>query len=476
MKIYDTLTAEKHDFVPVAGEVRFYVCGVTPYAPAHVGHAMSYIIFDVLRRYLEFRGYRVRHVQNFTDVDDKLIERANREGTTVEALAERHIEDFFRDMGALNVRRAHVYPRASAEVPKMVEIIGGLIEKDFAYPSDGDVYFRVTRDPAYGKLSHRSLDGMRAGARIEASKRKEHPMDFALWKAAKPGEPSWESPWGPGRPGWHIECTAMAVRYLGGTIDIHGGGQDLVFPHHENEIAQSEAFTGQAPFARFWVHNGLLHLDQEKMSKSLGNLVSITNALSNFSADALRFSVLNSHYRSPGGYSEEALASAERAVARLREAATLAGPAGYIDTGGTTTGGSTGGDTIDPAPYRERFILAMDDDFNTPQALAALFDLSREINRAAESAKGVADAQGTLLELGRDVLGFTFEAPEVAVPPELTERIQALVDERTAARAARDFVQADRLRDELAALNVTLTDTADGTQWRLAARQDPSAT
>ena len=272
MKLSDTLTGEKRDFSPAGDEVKMYVCGVTPYASAHVGHAMSYVVFDVLHRYLEYRGYRVRRVQNFTDIDDKLIDRANQEGTTVTDLAERLIDEYFADMAALNVRNADVYPRATQELPTIIEMIEGLIAKQFAYSADGDVYFRVTRDPGYGKLSHRSLDGMRAGARVEESAAKEHPMDFALWKAAKPGEPAWDSPWGPGRPGWHIECSAMSLRYLGETIDIHGGGQDLVFPHHENEIAQSEAFTGARPFVRHWLHNGLLLLGDEKMSKSVGNL------------------------------------------------------------------------------------------------------------------------------------------------------------------------------------------------------------
>ena len=321
MKLSDTLTGEKRDFAPAGDTVRMYVCGVTPYSSAHVGHAMSYIVFDVLHRYLEFRGFSVRRVQNFTDIDDKLIDRAAQEGATVEALAEKHIAEYFEDMAALNVREADLYPRATQEIPKIVEVISGLIDSGHAYASGGDVYFRVRSAADYGKLSHRSLDSMRAGARIEPGVEKEHPMDFALWKSAKAGEPAWESPWGPGRPGWHIECSAMALRYLGESIDIHGGGQDLVFPHHENETAQSEAFTGARPFASFWLHNGLLNLDSEKMSKSLGNLVTIRDALQRYSADAIRLSVLNAHYRSPGYYSDEALAGAERAAGRLRQAA-----------------------------------------------------------------------------------------------------------------------------------------------------------
>ena len=494
MRILDTLTGEKREFTPVADPVRLYVCGVTPYAPAHVGHAMSYIVFDVVRRYLEYSGYRVRHVQNFTDIDDKLIMRAQQRQTTVETLAQEHIDSYLQEMADLNVLPADEYPRATREVPAMIGIIAALVEKGFAYPADGDVYFRVTRGPGYGKLSHRSLEGMRAGARVEPGEAKEHPMDFTLWKAAKPGEPQWDSPWGPGRPGWHIECTAMALGYLGETIDIHGGGQDLVFPHHENEIAQSEAYMGQQPFVQFWMHNGLLQLDQQKMSKSLGNLVTIRDALSQFPADALRMAVLSSHYRSPTSYSDAAMEAAQRAMARLRQAATLqqgsggaaSGPqevkeaqgSGGLGSGARPAAPASGSgpqkvqqdpetplDALDPSPCGERFLAAMDDDFNTPQALAALFDLAHDINRAAEEGQEVAQAQELLLELGQRVLGFTFRAEEFPVPAELGARIQELVERRTELRGARDFAAADSVRDELARLNVTLTDSPTGTTW-----------
>ena len=454
MKIYDTLAGGKRDFAPASGEVRMYVCGVTPYAPSHVGHAMSYVVFDVIRRYLEYLDYGVRHVQNFTDLDDKIIERAAQAGTSVEELAERFIAEYFRDMDRLNVQKASVYPRASQEIPKMVELIQSMIGMGTAYAANGDVYFRVTKDPSYGKLSHRSLDTMRAGARVESSEQKEHPMDFTLWKAAKPGEPVWQSPWGPGRPGWHIECSAMALRYLGNSVDIHGGGQDLVFPHHENEIAQSEAVSGGEPFVRFWVHNGLLHLDQEKMSKSLGNMITVQEALSRYSADALRLCFLSSHYRSPGTYSDEGVAGAERAMGRLRQAANLAGPE-------QPTG------ALDAVPYRQRFLEAMEDDFNTPRALAAFFDLAREVNREAEEGHSVADAQTALLELGRSVLGLTFAEPAVEVTDELAVRVQALVDQRAELRNSKRFAEADAVRDELAALHVTLTDTPGGTEWQV---------
>ena len=455
MRLSDTLTGKKRDFAPAGDTVHMYVCGLTPYAPAHVGHAMSQIVFDVLHRYLEFSGYGVLYVQNFTDIDDKLIARAAAESTTVHELAERHIAGFFEDMAALNVLNADVYPRATEEVPQIIELISKLLDTGYAYDSNGDVYFRVRNAPSYGKLSHRSLAGMRAGARVEPGVEKEHPMDFALWKAAKPGEPSWDSPWGAGRPGWHIECSAMALRYLGDTIDIHGGGQDLVFPHHENEIAQSEAFSGEEPFARFWVHNGLLHLDAEKMSKSLGNLVTIRDALAKYSSDAIRMSVLNAHYRGPGYYSDEAMAGAERAAARLRQAATSPAAA------------SSSGERLDPSTHRERFIAAMDDDLNTPQALAVLFDLAHDVNRDAEAGRDVADARATLLELGRDVLGLTFEERAAAVDDELAARVQALVDRRSELRAAKAFAEADAVRGQLAGLGVTLTDSAEGTTWKL---------
>ena len=454
MKLSDTLTGEKRDFEPAGDVVKIYVCGVTPYAPSHVGHAMSYIVFDVLHRYLEYRGYKVRRVQNFTDIDDKLIARAQEAGTTVEALASENIDDYFEDMEALNVRRADEYPRATQEVPRILELIQGLIEKGFAYASRGDVYFRVTKDEAYGKLSHRSLDQMRAGARIEAGVEKEHPMDFVLWKGAKPGEPSWESPWGAGRPGWHIECSAMALRYLGESIDIHGGGQDLEFPHHENEIAQSEAYTGVVPFSRFWLHNGLLLLGEEKMSKSLGNLVSIRDALKDYSSDAIRASVLKSHYRGPGYYSDDALAENERSLTRLRQAL-------------LTAPNADPSNSLAVEPYRDRFVSAMDDDLNTPQALATLFDLARDINRGSDEGQDVGAAQSLLRELGSGVFGMTFEEHQTEVSDDQTTRIQALVERRTALRGEKKFADADAVRDELAGMGVVLTDSPGGTSWRI---------
>ncbi|MDD5083192.1 MAG: cysteine--tRNA ligase, partial [Dehalococcoidales bacterium] len=381
MKIFNTLSRQKEEFAPGSNEVKMYVCGVTPYSDSHIGHAMSYIIFDVVRRYLQFRGYKVKYVQNVTDIDDKIINRANQLGISTSELAMRYTDSYFQDIEALNVRRADIQPRATEEIPKIIEIVQGLIDKGYAYPAQGSVYFRVRNVPDYGKLSHRTLDSMMAGARIEVGEEKEHPMDFVLWKASKPGEPSWESLWGPGRPGWHIECSAMSLKYLGETLDIHGGGQDLIFPHHENEIAQSESFTGKKPFVKYWLHNGLIQLGEEKMSKSLGNLVTIKEALRKFSADAIRLFVLSSYYRNPLSYSDEALAAAERGVDRLRQAIRLEG----------TEAGANG--KLDAGPYRQRFIEAMDDDFNTAQASATLFDLVREINRADESGMSNAEAR-----------------------------------------------------------------------------------
>ena len=451
MRLYSTLSGEAQEFLPAGDRVKMYVCGITPYAPAHLGHAMSAVIFDVLRRYLEFLGYQVDHVQNFTDVDDKIIRQSQEEGVDSQELAERNIRDFMAAMDALNVKRAGTYPRATQEIPSIIRVIGSLVEKGYAYPSDGDVYFRVTRSDGYGKLSHRTLEGMQAGARVEIGAGKEHPMDFALWKAAKAGEPSWDSPWGGGRPGWHIECTAMSLEYLGETLDLHGGGQDLIFPHHENEVAQSEAHTGKVPFARYWVHNGLLHMGEDKMSKSLGNLVSLAEALERHNPDALRIFFLSSHYRSPLTYSEEGLDSTERAAERLRNA--------------LREGLQDGEVHLDPEPHADRFFQSMDADLNTPQALAALFDLAREINRARESSSGIGQAQETLRKLG-GILGLTFRQPGNDHRGEATAFIDLLLEVRAEARATRQYALADQIRTRLSDLGVVLEDTAQGTRWQ----------
>ena len=457
MKLYNTLSGEATEFVPSDGNtVKMYVCGVTPYSATHIGHALSYVAFDVLRRYMEHLGYDVRHVQNFTDVDDKIIQRAEEQGIEPTELAERYIDDFFQTMDSLNILRAHIYPRATEEIDSIIETIERLVSSGHAYAAGGDVFFRVQRSEGYGKLSHRTLEGMQAGSRIEIDENKEHPMDFALWKGARPGEPSWESPWGPGRPGWHIECTSMSMTYLGESLDIHGGGQDLVFPHHENEIAQSEASTGVVPFSRYWVHNGLLRLGGDKMSKSLGNLVSVEEALQRFSPDAIRLYFLSSHYRSPLSYSDEGCTAMERSLERMRHA--------------LSRNGGSDGDPLNAGPYRQQFFEAMDDDLNTPRALASLFDLAREINRSSDAGHAVTDAQECLRHLG-GILGLTFAEPEAGdgSVPGAAPFIDLLLETRTALRQARQFEQADRIRDGLEQLGVSVEDTPSGPVWQFRA-------
>jgi len=461
LRIYSTLSRQKEDFVTLeAGAVKMYVCGPNLYGPAHVGHAMSYIIFDTIRRYLQYRGYRVKYVQNFTDIEDRIIETARSLNTTVQELAEKYIARFYAEMDALNVLRADYNPRATGVIPKIIEIVAGLVEKGYAYPVDGDVYFRVTRMPDYGKLSHRALDGMEAGARIEVDERKEHPMDFALWKASKPGEPAWDSPWGKGRPGWHIECSAMSMQYLGEQLDIHGGGHDVIFPHHENEIAQSEAFTGKVPFVRYWVHNALLrlHEGEEKMTRHLGNIVSIQEALDRYSSDAIRLFILSSHYRSPLTWKDENILAAERGVERIKVA--LKDWTGHPQ--------QSPGDALCEEADRARneFIAGMDDDFNSPRAIAQVYELARLINAARDAqapAESVAYAQSVLREL-TEVLGLTLKGK--AAPGEVEPFIALLVQTRNELRAAKQFALADQIRNRLAGLGVVLEDSADGTAWK----------
>ena len=451
MRLYNTLSGTTERFTTPDGKVRIYVCGVTPYAAAHVGHAMCSVVFDVVRRFLEFRGYKVNHVQNFTDIDDKMIAVAASLGISVQELAERNIEAYFRDMDQLNVLRADVYPRATDEIPRILEMIGVLVEKGFAYAMKGDVYFRVRRHEEYGKLSHRSLDSLKAGARVEIDEDKEDVIDFALWKSQKPGEPAWDSPWGPGRPGWHIECSAMSLEYLGKALDIHGGGQDLIFPHHENELAQTEAYADGGPFVRFWLHNGLLRLGDDKMSKSLGNIITVEDALSRYSPDALRLFFLSSHYRTPLVFGEEIVTAQERALERLRNAVKPAEAA-------------AGGDDVDMSEYRERFIEAMEDDLNTPRALAALFDLARDINRGRVEGHDVGEGQQTLKDLA-GVLGLTLAQPRISDQANVEPFIQLLIEIRSDLRVAKQFDLADRVRHRLADLGVALEDTPRGTEW-----------
>ena len=453
MKIYNTLSGKKEEFVPQGDEVKMYVCGVTPYSDAHLGHAMSYIIFDVVRRYLRYRGHRVKYVQNITDIDDKIIERANRLGISTGELAEKFTQSYYDDMAALNVDLPDIRPKATETIPDMLKVVQGLMDKGFAYPSGGSVYFRVRKAPDYGKLSRRRFEDAMVGESDTAGE-KEDPLDFVLWKASKPGEPSWESPWGPGRPGWHIECSVMSMKYFGDTFDIHGGGQDLVFPHHENEIAQSESYTGVKPVVRHWMHNGMVQMGGEKMSKSLGNLITIKEALERYSADDLRVFVLNSHYRSPLTYSEEILEAAASGAERLLR----------VVSRDDTAGGES--EALDAEPYRRQFIEAMDDDFNTAQALSALFDLARAINQAGDSGLGFAKAKEVLSELA-GVLGLKLEASE-GPDPETRKHIDALVEKRNEMRRAKQWQDADKIRDELADMGVTLEDTQEGTKavWK----------
>jgi cysteinyl-tRNA synthetase len=463
IRIYNTMTRRTEPFETLEpGKVRMYVCGVTPYASAHIGHGMSAIVFDVIRRYLEHRGYQVRHAVNFTDVDDKIIARANREGEDPQKLADRLVEEWLAETDALGIKRATVYPRVTQEIGPIVDFVKGLVEKGYAYEVEGDVYYRVRKFPGYGKLSHRSLDELLSGARIEVDERKADPLDFALWKAAKPGEPAWDSPWGPGRPGWHIECSAMSATYLDGEMDIHGGGADLIFPHHENEIAQSEAYLGHEPFARYWVHNGLLQLGGEKMSKSIGNLVPIPEIVQRGLAPAFRLMVLQSHYRAPLTYTEEGLQAAERGLDRLRAAAAADATATVSDS--EQGGGDLGAVLLDT---REKFYAAMDDDFDTPGAIAALFDLGRAINRArthGAPADQVEPARQTLIEL-TGVLGLDLAEP-VRAAGDAAPFIELLVQVRQELRSANQWALSDRIRDGLREQGVIVEDGPTGSTWK----------
>jgi len=470
-RVFNTLTRGKEDLAPLhAGLVRMYVCGVTVYDLSHIGHGRSAIVFDVMRRYLKHRGHAVKFIKNFTDIDDKIIRKANQEGVSAQEISERYIEEYRTDMASLGVAPADIEPKATEHVPQMIALIERLIAKGVAYPVEGDVYFEVRRFPGYGKLSGKNLEELQAGARVEVDERKRDPMDFALWKATKPGEPSWKSPWGQGRPGWHIECSAMAMQYLGEVLDVHGGGEDLIFPHHENEIAQSEAATGK-PFARYWLHNGFVNLAAEKMSKSLGNTLTIKDLVRRHDPEALRLYLLGTHYRHPLEFGDERIVEAGRALARLRS---LKDEADRIASRGTPAPGPDHGLFDEVAAHRARFEAAMDDDFNTPQALGVLFDLARVLHAARDQvAQGTAGAGAFLLGVGElvmlaRVLGLLEGArKEAAVDPQLKARIESLVYLRQEARRQRDFGEADRLRDELSRLGVVLEDTRDRTTWKL---------
>jgi len=472
LRIFNSLNRKKEDFTPlIAGQARIYVCGVTVYDLSHIGHARSAIVFDVVNRYLRFKGLRVTFVKNYTDVDDKIIKRANDEGLPAAGISERYIAEYQADMASIGVLPPDVEPKATAHIPEMVALIERLIKNGVAYVVDGDVYFEVRRFPAYGALSGKNIEDLEAGARVDVDERKRDPLDFALWKAAKPGEPSWPSPWGPGRPGWHIECSAMAMRYLGETFDIHGGGEDLIFPHHENEIAQSEAATAR-PFVRYWLHNGFVNLESEKMSKSLGNTLTIRDMVGRHDPDAIRLYLLGTHYRHPLEFSDERIAEATRALGRL---SALKAEAERIASKGSPAPGADGGLFEEVAAQRARFEAAMDDDFNTPQALGVLFDLARILNTARDQvARGTAGAGAFLLGVAEllklaGVLGLLEGAARENAPvdAQMKARVESLLYLRQEARKARDFAEADRLRDELTRLGVLIEDTPAGTTWKI---------
>ncbi len=461
LQVYNTLTRSKEPFETIEpGKVRMYVCGPTVYDKAHVGHAMSAIVFDIVRRYLQYKGYQVTHVMNFTDVDDKIIKRAQESGDDPFAISRRYVEEFHRHIAELHVLPATVYPLVSDTIPEIVAMVQTLQEGRYAYSTDGDVYFRVRQDEDYGKLSRRKLDDVLAGTRVEVDESKEDPNDFALWKGQKPGEPAWESPWGPGRPGWHIECSAMALKHLGEQIDIHGGGNDLIFPHHENEIAQSECYTGK-PFARYWMHNGMLQLSGEKMSKSLGNLVTVDEFLAEHEADVLRMLILSSQYRRPLAFNATVIEDTTRALARLRSA--LRAATGQLVDGPELATLAAAADQA-----RAGFVEAMDDDFNTAGALAVLFELVTAINRARDAGLGGAPftaAQETLLELS-GVLGLQLATaqPQSA---EAAPFIELLLELRAKLRTVKQYALADEVRQRLTDLGVVVEDTREGSTWRL---------
>ena len=464
LNIYNTLTRRREPFESLEeGRVRMYVCGPTVYADAHIGHAMSAIVFDTIRRYLEYIGYDVIYVMNFTDVDDKIIVRAQETGQDPFELAQFYTDKYLMHLSDLNIKPANTYPRVTSEISNIIRTIGELGEAEYAYEMDGSVYFRVANDDDYGKLSRRRQEEAMTGTRVETDERKENSADFALWKGAKEGEPSWESPWGPGRPGWHIECSVMCLHHLGETIDIHGGGNDLIFPHHENEIAQSESLTGK-PFARYWVHNGMVQLSGEKMSKSLGNLITIDSFLQQHSADALRMLIFSGHYRKPVAYSDVSITAAARSTARLRGG--LRPATGTIAVGEEA---NTLREVTEAA--RSGFRQALDDDFNTSAALAHLFELVRATNTAR--AAGVSGpffqaAQDTLRELA-GVFGLSLEDAGSSEGDALAAKpfIDLLISVRTELRQEKQWAMADQVREGLAALSVQLEDTQNGTTWRI---------
>lgn len=462
MQLYNTLTRKKEELVPIEpGKLRIYACGPTVYNFIHIGNARPLCVFDVLRRYLEWRGYAVNFVQNFTDIDDKIIRKANEEGVDYQTIAEKYIEEFWVDAKGLGVRPATVHPRATENMDGIREIISVLVEKGYAYAAEnGDVYFRTRRFAEYGKLSHQNIDDLESGARIALGEVKEDPLDFALWKAAKPGEPSWPSPWSDGRPGWHIECSAMARRYLGETIDIHGGGQDLIFPHHENEIAQSECCNG-VPFAHYWLHNGYINVDNKKMSKSLNNFFTVRDVAKEYGYEPIRFFLISSSYRSPINYSTEIVQQGIGALDRLYNCKN----AMEFGLKNAESGALDADFQRQVEARRAQFIDAMDDDLNTADGIAALFELVKDINRMLAdghaSRETILCGQGLFNEL-TDVLGFCYSRQEAG---EDDGEIEALIEARATARKEKNWAEADRIRDELKARHIVLEDTPQGVKW-----------
>lgn len=456
MRIFNTLTRTKQEFVPqTEGKVGIYACGPTVYNYIHIGNARPLCVFDVLRRYLEWRGYEVNFVQNFTDIDDKLIRKANEEGITVPEVAERYIKEFWTDAEGMNIRKATTHPRATEHIPEIIDLISKLVDKGYAYPSNGDVYFRTKKFNEYGKLSHQPLEDLEAGARIDVTEVKEDPMDFALWKGVKPGEPSWPSPWGDGRPGWHIECSAMSQKYIGETLDIHCGGQDLIFPHHENEIAQSECACGK-PFANYWMHNGYINIDNRKMSKSLGNFFTVREVADKFGYEPIRYLMISSHYRSPINYSVEIIEQSRNSLDRLytcRENLLF-----------RMESAADGEQTADFGKFKEQFITAMDDDLNTADGISAVFDLVSAANAMLKGDPTKQDIQAAVDMLDElcGVLGLLYNVPK---NDDLAEEVEKLIAERTAARKNKDFARADAIRDQLKEMGITLEDTPQGVKW-----------
>jgi cysteinyl-tRNA synthetase len=463
LTLYNTLTNQKEEFIPLEkNKVRMYVCGPTVYDTCHIGHARCYVAFDVIRRYLEYCGHEVTFVENFTDVDDKIIKKSNETGEDPFDIAERNIQDYFRDMDALNVKRADIYPRATQHIKDMIVFIERLLEKGYSYTADGDVYFSVEKATDYGKLSGVNVDQMKAGARVAVDEKKRDPLDFALWKKAKEGEPKWESPWGEGRPGWHIECSTMSLKHLGETLDIHGGGQDLIFPHHENEIAQSEAYSGKQ-FVRYWLHNGFVTIREEKMSKSLGNIVSVEDLLQEYSPETLRYFLVASHYRKPIDFDEAALEEARKAVTRLLNTI------GLVKEAVKGEQRDLAGEPFSIDEYRERFQEAMDDDFNTPAALSVLFELARDTNRRIEEKnidrESLEKVLDTFKVLAGDVLGLFFEAKTEEFSEDLLEILIAV---REMVREKKLWDISDTIRDRLKEVGIVLEDTSEGTRWKFA--------